>query len=97
MTGGSSVCTYVTLVRYLFFFIRHADKCLCAEPTLDNAVRRMVEVRLVIPQHTSPLQFLHMVRPPVHSLKTWQKQRIPKCQEIFMSEYSLNPKNNSTL
>lgn len=74
------------------FFIRHSDKCLYAESALDNAVKRMVTARLVIPRHTSPLLFLHRVPPPINSPKRKQEQGIPECQENFMSVYSLNPK-----
>jgi len=75
----------------MFFLIRHSQNCLCAEPVLDNAIRGMVTLRLVIPRHTAPLLVLHMVPPRIHSPKRWQEQRILKCQEIFMSVYSLNP------
>jgi hypothetical protein len=51
----------------MFFLIRHSQNCLCAETVLDNAIRGMVTVRLVIPRHTASLLVLHMVPPPIHS------------------------------
>jgi hypothetical protein len=68
-----------------FFLIRLSDKRLYAEPALDNAVSGMVTARLVIPQHTAPLLFLHRVPPTIHTPKILQKQHIPKFQELFMS------------
>ena len=38
----------------LFFFIRHSDKCLYAEPALDDAVRGMVTARFSHPPAPCP-------------------------------------------